>query len=110
MSEIQPYLSEISIAGLLGLFVWFLRLKRSLKAELVDPDITRIDNDLKALRAEFEKQLAAVKEDNQKMSDKLDRKFDELNIKLDKNSQAVSSMQGMLTVIFNGLKSNSQYE
>ena len=110
MSELQHYLSEISIAGLVGLFLWFLSIKRSLKAELVDPDIERLDKDIKSLRIDFENKLAKAEENNQKMFEMLDSRFKELNAKMDKNSQAVSSMQGMLTVIFNGMKNNGQYE
>ena len=104
MNDIAYSLAAGGFAGVAGVIIGYIRVKRYLKEELVNPDIERIDKDLKAMRADFERKLADVKEDNMHLSQKLDKKFDELNSKVDKNSQVVSSMQGMLTVMFNGLR------
>lgn len=104
MEEYIKYIESITFVGLIALFMLLFRLKRGLKAEIVDPDVERLESLIKNLRHDFEKELERVKEDGQKLSEKLDKKFDELNRKLDKNSQAVSNMQGMITAIFNGLR------
>lgn len=104
MTELVKYIEGFTAAGLVILFFLIIKIKNGLKAEIVDPDINALKKELKQMRADFEKELAAVKEDGQKMSEKIDRKFDEVNDKLDKNSQAVSTMSGMLTAIFNGLR------
>ena len=104
--DTQNLLAALGAGGMITLFFLYIRLKKTLKEEIVDPDINDIRKEIKQMRADFEKELAIVKEDGQKMSEKIDRKFDEVNAKLDKNSQAVSTMNGMLTAIFNGLRSN----
>ena len=109
MNEFSYALAGFGFAGIVGVIIGYIRLKHSLKEEIVDPDIERLEAVIKAMKEDFEQRLAKVENEGQKMSEKLDHKFDELNRKLDKNSQAVSTMQGMLTAIFNGLRS-SQYE
>ena len=104
ITELIKYAEGLTALGLIVLFFLIIKIKNGLKAEIVDPDINDIKKEMKQMRADFEKELAAVKQDGQKMSEKLDKKFDELNKKLDHNSQAVSTMSGMITAIFNGLK------
>ena len=110
MGDTQTILATLGAGGVIALFFLYIRLKKTLKEEIVDPDINDIRKELNQMKSEFNKELATVKEDGQKMSDKIDRKFDEVNKKLDQNSQAVSQMQGMLTAMFNGLQGNTNYE
>ena len=107
MNDIAYSITAGGLAGVAGVIIGYIRVKRYLKEELVNPDIERLDSDLKAMKADFERKLADVKEDNMHLSQKLDKKFDELNSKVDKNSQVVSSMQGMLTVMFNGYRNGA---
>ena len=109
MVELTKYIEGFTAAGLVALFFLIIGFKNSLKREIVDPEITALKKEIKQMKEEFEKELEAVKQDNQKMSVKIDKKFDEINDKLDRNSQAVSNIQGMITVIFNGVR-NTQYE
>ena len=108
MSDLSSALAGISFAGMIAVIVGYIRLKRTLKEEIVDPDISRLEGLINSLKEEFARKLAKVEEENYRMSDKLDKKFEELNRKMDKNSQAVSNMQGMLTAIFNGMKYGQQ--
>ena len=111
MNDIYAAAIGGGITGTLGVVVCYIRLKKLLKEEIVDPEIMRLESIVKEMRKDFESELNHVIEDNNKLSAKLDKKFDELNSKMDKNSQAVSTMQGMLTAIFNGLRNNvSGYE
>lgn len=109
ITELIKYIEGFTAAGLVVLFFLVITIKKGLKAEIVDPDINALKKEIKQMREEFEKELAAVKQDNQKMSEKLDRKFDELNKKIDKNSETVSTMSGMLTAIFNGMSRATEY-
>lgn len=108
MNELSSALAGVSFAGMIAVIIGYIRLKRTLKEEIVDPDIKRLEGLITSLKEEFSLKLSKVEEENYRMSDKLDKKFEELNSKMDKNSQAVSNMQGMLTAIFNGLKYGQQ--
>lgn len=109
MNEFSYALAGFGFAGIVGVIIGYIRLKHSLKEEIVDPDINSLKMFINTKLTDFEQRLAKVEDDGQKMSDKIDHKFEEVNAKLDRNSQAVSTMQGMLTAIFNGLR-NSQYD
>lgn len=108
MNDFSSALAGISFAGLVGIILGYIRLKRHLKEEIVDPDISNLKTFITTKLSDFEQRLAKVEDEGQKMSEKIDHKFEEINAKLDKNSQTVSNMQGMLTAIFNGLR-NNQY-
>lgn len=108
MNDIYAAAIGGGLTGTIGVIVGYIRLKRLLKAEIVDPEISRIEGVVYNLRRDFDQKLARVQEDYSNLSSKIDKKFDELNHKMDKNSQAVSTMQGMVTAIFNGCR-NSQY-
>ena len=110
MVELTKYIEGFTAAGLIALFFLIIGFKNGLKKEIVDPEINALKKELKQMKEEFDKELEAVKQDNQKMSAKIDKKFDEINDKLDRNSQAVSTIQGMITAMFNGMRGNTQYE
>lgn len=109
MEDITAAFAGVSIIAIIAIIIVYIRIKYYLKQELVDPDIKRLEGIIESMRADFTQKVADLEEHNNKLSAKLDKKFDELNNKMDKNSQAVSQMQGMLTAIFNGLR-NSQYD
>lgn len=108
MNDIYAAAIGGGVTGTIGVIVGYIRLKRLLKEEIVDPEITRLEGLVTDLRRDFDQKLARVEEDYSYLSSKIDKKFDELNHKMDKNSQAVSNMQGMVTAIFNGWR-NGQY-
>ena len=108
MSDIYAAIAGGGITGTIGVIVGYIRLKKLLKEEIVDPEIARVECLVSDLRRDFDQKLARVEEDYSHLSNKIDKKFDELNHKMDKNSQAVSTMQGMVTAIFNGWR-NGQY-
>jgi len=108
MNEIYAAIIGGGVTGTIGIIIGYIRLKKLLKAEIVDPEIQRLETLVDELRKDFGQKLARVEEDYNKLSNKIDKKFDELNHKMDKNSQAVSNMQGMVTAIFNGWR-NGQY-
>jgi len=109
MDNFSSALAGISFATLIGIIFGYIRLKRHLKEEIVDPDVKRLEEIIKDLKEDFDKRIAKVEGDGMRMSDKLDHKFAELNDKLDRNSHEVSTMKGMLTAIFNGLRNGSEY-
>lgn len=109
MSDLSSTIAGISFATLVGIIFGYIRLKRHLKEEIVDPDVKRLEDVIKDLKEDFDRRLVKVEDDGKRMSDKLDHKFAELNDKLDRNSQEVSTMKGMLTAIFNGLRNGNEY-
>jgi len=109
MIDVSSAIAGISFATLVGIIFGYIRLKRHLKEEIVDPDITRLEIALKDMKEDFDRRLIKVEGDGQRMSDKLDSKFAELNDKLDRNSHEVAAMKGMLTAMYNGLRNGSEY-
>lgn len=105
-ADISSVLAGVSLVGVISIIIGWIRVKHTLKEEIVDPEISQIKLMMTTWQEQFARKLAKVEEENNRMSDKLDRKFDELNSKMDKNSQVVSQMQGMLTAMFNGMRDN----
>ena len=49
-------------------------------------------------------------EENNKLSNKIDKNFFELNRKMDDNNKEVANIQGMVSVMFNAMKQGNYYE
>ena len=114
-------LESVSIAAVVGSVIGSIvttivkthNLKKILKEEIVDPDINSLKVEIKRLNKElqdskttFKEELARMTNENNKLSDKLDKNFFELNRKFDDNSKEVANIQGMVTVMFNAMKQN----
>jgi hypothetical protein len=109
MGDTNTLLAGLSIGGLVSLFFIYIRLKKHLKEEIVDPDIRDLKREIDALKEDFGGKLTALQDDRALLSSKIDTKFAELNRKLDKQAQDVAKMQGMLTAMFNGIRETNAY-
>ena len=109
MNEANTLLAGLSIGGLVSLFFIYIRMKKYLKEEIVDPDINDLKREIDVLKEDFSAKLSALQDDRMLLSSKIDAKFAELNSKMDKQAQDVAKMQGMLTAMFNGLRETSTY-
>lgn len=109
MNEANTLLAGLSIGGLVSLFFIYIRMKKYLKEEIVDPDINDLKKEIDVLKEDFSAKLSALQDDRMLLSSKIDAKFAELNRKMDKQAQDVAKMQGMLTAMFNGLRETSSY-
>lgn len=107
MGDTQTIIAAIGAGGMITLFFLIIRIKKTLKEEIVDPDIKRLEGKIAALEVSMADKMSRMEENTSRSVASLDKKFDELNNKFDITSQKVSNMQGMLTAIFNGYRENA---
>lgn len=100
MEEASKYIAGISAAGLLAIFVWFIKIKKTLKEELVDPEIKVIKDRLLLVEAE----VKALKENDKDLSDKLETQFNSVKESLAQTNQSIAKMQGSLDIIVKRLE------
>ena len=95
MEEASKYIAGISAVGLLSIFVWFLKIKKTLKEELVDPEIKNVLDRLTLVEAE----VKSLKENDKDLSDKLETQFNSVKESLAQTNQSIARMQGSLDII-----------
>lgn len=95
MEEVSKYIAGISVVGLLTIFVWFLKIKKTLKEELVDPEIKNVLERLALVEAE----VKALKENDKDLADKLETQFNSVKESLAQTNQSIARMQGSLDII-----------
>lgn len=95
MEEVSKYIAGISAVGLLTIFVWFLKIKKTLKEELVDPEIKNVLERLALVEAE----VKALKENDKDLADKLETQFNSVKESLAQTNQSIARMQGSLDII-----------
>lgn len=100
MEEVSKYSAGLSAAGLLAIFVWFLKIKKTLKEELVDPEMKVLKDRLLLLEAE----VKALKENDKDLSDKLETQFNSVKESLAITNQNIAKMQGSLDIIVQRLE------
>lgn len=104
MGDTGTLLAGLGLGGAVTLFFVYIRLKRTLKEEIVDPDIKRLEGKIAALEGSMADKISRMEESTSYSVANLDRKFDELSKKWDVTNQHVSQIQGMLTAMFNGFQ------
>lgn len=100
MEEASKYIAGMSAVGLLAIFVWFLKIKKTLKEELVDPEIKVMKDRLLLVEAE----VKALKENDKDLSDKLETQFNSVKESLAITNQNIAKMQGSLDIIVQRLE------
>jgi FtsZ-binding cell division protein ZapB len=95
MEEASKYIAGISAVGLLTIFVWFLKIKKTLKEELVDPEIKNVVDRLKLV----EDEVKSLKENDKDLSVKLETQFNSVKESLAQTNQSIARMQGSLDII-----------
>ena len=95
MSELNGLLSGVSAFGLLLLILWVIKLKKTLKEELVDPEIENLRKEL----AEIKNEIATLKKSDADLSFKLDKKLDSVKQALSETNQSIAKMQGSLDLL-----------
>ena len=100
MEKIPEYIAGLSAAGLLAIFVWFLKIKKTLKEELVDPELKVLKDRLLLLEAE----VKDLKENDKDLSDKLETQFNSVKESLAITNQNIAKMQGSLDIIVQRLE------
>lgn len=100
MEKVPEYIAGLSAAGLLAIFVWFLKIKKTLKEELVDPEMKVLKDRMLLLEAE----VKALKENDKDLSDKLETQFNSVKESLAITNQNIAKMQGSLDIIVQRLE------
>lgn len=100
MEEASKYIAGMSAVGLLAIFVWFMKIKKTLKEELVDPEIKVMKDRLLLVEAE----VKALKENDKDLSDKLETQFNSVKESLAQTNQSIAKMQGSLDIIVKRLE------
>lgn len=95
MEEVSKYIAGISAVGLLTIFVWFLKIKKTLKEELVDPEIKNVADRLKLV----EDEVKSLKKNDKDLSEKLETQFNSVKESLAQTNQSIARMQGSLDII-----------
>lgn len=107
MTDANSWMAGITIGSIISFFLLYMRVKKHVKEEIVDPDIAAIRKEMETMKTELVSKVETLESDRAKLSEKLDNKFAELNVKMDQNTRDLSRMQGMLTALFNGIQGNN---
>lgn len=100
MEEASKYIAGLSAAGLLAIFVWFLKIKKTLKEELVDPEIKNLNDRLTIL----EDEVKSLKANDKDLAEKLETQFNSVKESLAITNQNIAKMQGSLDIIVQRLE------
>ena len=95
MEEASKYIAGISAAGLLALFWSFVKAKRTLKEELVDPEIKVLKEEMATMKAD----IASLKNNDKELSNKVDQQFESMKVTLSATNQSIAKMQGTLDLL-----------
>ena len=95
MTEYAPYLAGLSLIGLLAVFFLVIKIKKTLREEIVMPEIENVNKKIAQLSAD----ITSLKANDQRLSDKLEEQFNEVKEKLSTNTESLAKMQGTLDLI-----------
>lgn len=100
MNEAQHFLTGLSVVGLISVWIWFVKVKRHLKEELIDPALSPINTEIALLKQE----ITSLKANDKDLSAKLESQFNALKESLAITNQSIAKMQGSLDIIINRLE------
>ena len=95
MTEYAPYLEGLSLIGLLAVFFLVIKIKKTLREEIVMPEIENVNKKIAQLSAD----ITSLKANDQRLSDKLEEQFNEVKEMLSINTESLAKMQGTLDLI-----------
>ena len=95
MTEYASYLEGLSLIGLLAVFFLVIKIKKTLREEIVMPEIDNVNKKIAQLSAD----ITSLKANDQRLSDKLEEQFNEVKEKLSTNTESLAKMQGTLDLI-----------
>lgn len=88
-----------SVVGFLALILWLVKVKKTVKAEIVDPEIENIRKEMQ----EIKKEIEVLKNNDANFDIKLDRKLDSVKQSLSETNQSIAKMQGSLDLLIKQL-------
>lgn len=95
MTEYAPYLEGLSLIGLFAVFFLVIKIKKTLREEIVMPEIENVNKKI----AQLSSDITSLKANDQRLSDKLEEQFNEVKEKLSTNTESLAKMQGTLDLI-----------
>ena len=95
MTEYATYLEGLSLIGLLAVFFLVIKIKKTLREEIVMPEIENVNKKI----AQLSSDITSLKANDQRLSDKLEEQFNEVKEKLSTNTESLAKMQGTLDLI-----------
>lgn len=95
MTEYAAYIEGLSLIGLLAVFFLVIKIKKTLREEIVMPEIENVNKKIAQLSAD----ITSLKANDQRLSDKLEEQFNEVKEKLSTNTESLAKMQGTLDLI-----------
>ena len=95
MTEYAAYIEGLSLIGLLAVFFLVIKIKKTLREEIVMPEIDNVNKKIAQLSAD----ITSLKANDQRLSDKLEEQFNEVKEKLSINTESLAKMQGTLDLI-----------
>lgn len=99
-NELLGFISGGSAVGLLSLILWIIKVKRTIKAELVDPEVQNLREKISELKKEIEN----LKQKDVDLDIKLDKKLDSVKQSLSETNQSIAKMQGSLDLLIKQLE------
>ena len=85
----------MDLVELLAVFFLVLKIKKTLREEIVMPEIDNVNKKIAQLSAD----ITSLKANDQRLSDKLEEQFNEVKEKLSTNTESLAKMQGTLDLI-----------
>ncbi len=99
MTEIIAYLPQINVIGIICLFIFFLKIRSGLKAEIVMPEIDAINKELKEVKEKIEK----LEQNDEKIGDRFTEQFNEMKSQVSQTRQDIAEMRGALDLLIQKL-------
>lgn len=100
MNEATNFLAGLSVVGLISVWVWFVKVKKHLKEELIDPAIAPINTEIALLKQD----VSSLKANDKDLANKMDTQFNTIKESLAITNQSIAKMQGSLDIIVNRLE------
>lgn len=95
MTEYAPYIEGLSLVGLLAVVFVVVQIKKTIREDIVMPEIEAVNEKIAQLSAD----ITSLKANDQRLSDKLEEQFTEVKEKLSTNTESLAKMQGTLDLI-----------
>lgn len=95
MTEYAQYIEGLSLVGLLAVVFVVVQIKKTIREDIVMPEIDAVNDKIAQLSAD----ITSLKANDQRLSDKLEEQFNEVKEKLSTNTESLAKMQGTLDLI-----------
>lgn len=85
--------------GLLSVFLAYIRVKKAVKEELVEPEVNSMKKEIASMKTD----IALLKNNDKELSSKVDHQFESVKFTLSETNQNIAKMQGTLDLLIKQL-------